>query len=132
MAIVGRDYTFLTSLTETLSTVNESASGDPERMVDFMSPRHDAYAIGIQVQRRLHANDLGRHGVGMATNRRAPELILSRAAKPQSDSDLMWLSVVPAVTMIAMLVMIVGVAVSIMIRVVIVLNTAAVSFPIPP
>jgi hypothetical protein len=43
----------------------------------------------------------------------------------------MWLSVVPAVTMIAMLVMIVGIAVSIMIRVVIVLNTAAVSFPIP-
>ena len=36
------------------------------RMFDFMSARHDAYAIGIQVQRRRHANGLGRHRVGMA------------------------------------------------------------------
>ena len=30
-------------------------------MVDFISARHDAYAIGVQVQRRRHANGLGRH-----------------------------------------------------------------------
>src|SRR5437667_3341270 len=35
------------------------------RMVDFISARHDAYAIGVQVQRRRHANGLGRHRVGM-------------------------------------------------------------------
>src|SRR5271169_2993024 len=35
------------------------------RMVDFISARHDAHAVGIQVQRRRHANGLGRHGVGM-------------------------------------------------------------------
>src|SRR3974377_918244 len=35
------------------------------RMVDFISARHDAHAIGIQVQRCRHANGLGRHGVGM-------------------------------------------------------------------
>src|SRR5882762_5883368 len=35
-------------------------------MVDFISARHDAYAIGVQVQRRRHANGLGRHGVRMA------------------------------------------------------------------
>src|SRR5437667_899007 len=35
------------------------------RMFDFISARHDAYAIGIQVQRRRHANGLGRHRVGM-------------------------------------------------------------------
>ncbi len=35
------------------------------RMFDFISARHDAYAIGIQVQRRRHGNGLGRHRVGM-------------------------------------------------------------------
>src|SRR5207245_3326640 len=34
-------------------------------MVDFISARHDVYAIGVQVQRRRHANGLGRHRVGM-------------------------------------------------------------------
>src|ERR1700747_2025027 len=36
------------------------------RMIDFISARHDAHAIGIQVQRRRHANGLRRHRVGMA------------------------------------------------------------------
>ena len=36
------------------------------RMGDFLSARHDAHAISIQVQRRRHANGLGRHRVGMA------------------------------------------------------------------
>jgi hypothetical protein len=35
-------------------------------MVDFISARHDAHAISIQVQSRRHTNGLGRHGVGMA------------------------------------------------------------------
>ena len=35
-------------------------------MVDFLFARHDAYAIDVQVQRRRHANGLGRHGVRMA------------------------------------------------------------------
>src|SRR2546430_14556748 len=38
-------------------------------MVDFISARHDAYAIGIQVQRRRHANGLGRHGVDRKSTR---------------------------------------------------------------
>src|SRR5205814_8646908 len=35
------------------------------RMVDVISARHDAYAIGVQVQRRRHANGLGRPRVGL-------------------------------------------------------------------